>query len=67
MLADEPTGNLDPTASNSLMELLEQINDRGMSILMVTHDYELVRNFPHRTLKIEDGQLFSMSDKSFSR
>lgn len=67
MLADEPTGNLDPAASHSLMDLLEQINDRGMSILMVTHDYELVRNFPHRTLKIEDGQLHTMSKESLSK
>ncbi len=66
MLADEPTGNLDPEASHSLMKLLEQINDRGMSILMVTHDYELVRSHAHKTLKLEDGQLNSISKKSLS-
>lgn len=57
MLADEPTGNLDPEASASIMDLLEQINNRGMSILMVTHDYRVVKKYPHRTLKLEDGQL----------
>lgn len=64
MLADEPTGNLDPSASHSLMELFEQINDRGMAILMVTHDYELVRDHPHSTLKIENGQLKKVSDQA---
>ncbi|MCC5933825.1 MAG: cell division ATP-binding protein FtsE [Candidatus Cyclonatronum sp.] len=57
MLADEPTGNLDPEASASIMELLMQINNRGMAILMVTHSYDLVRQFPHRTVKLVDGKL----------
>jgi len=57
MLADEPTGNLDPEASASIMDLLEQINNRGMSILMVTHDYRIVKKYPHRTLRLEDGKL----------
>ncbi len=64
MLADEPTGNLDPEVSHSLMELFEQINDRGMAILMVTHDYELVRDHPHSTLKIQNGQLTKVSDQA---
>lgn len=57
LLADEPTGNLDPEASRSIMELLEQINRRGMAVLMVTHDYDTVRRFPHRTVRIKDGEL----------
>lgn len=57
MLADEPTGNLDPQASKSIMELLVQINNRGMAILMVTHNYDLVRQFPARTIKVEDGKI----------
>lgn len=57
MLADEPTGNLDPEASRSIMELLQQINNRGVSILMVTHDYDTVHRFPHRTIRIEEGRL----------
>ncbi len=57
LLADEPTGNLDPDASNSIMDLLKQINNRGMAVLMVTHDYNTVRQFPHRTIKIENGKL----------
>ncbi|MDZ7719558.1 MAG: cell division ATP-binding protein FtsE [Balneolaceae bacterium] len=57
LLADEPTGNLDPEASASIMELLHQINNRGMSVLMVTHDYDVIRKFPNRTVQIENGDL----------
>lgn len=57
MLADEPTGNLDPDASRSIMDLLKQINNRGMAVLMVTHDYSTVRQFPHRTVQLNDGKL----------
>ncbi|MCC5943123.1 MAG: cell division ATP-binding protein FtsE [Balneolaceae bacterium] len=57
LLADEPTGNLDPEASSSIMELLRQINNRGMAVLMVTHDYDVIRKFPARTVQIENGEL----------
>lgn len=57
LLADEPTGNLDPEASSSIMELLKQINHRGMAVLMVTHDYDMVRRYPYRTVQIKDGKL----------
>lgn len=57
LLADEPTGNLDPEASGSIMKLLHQINNRGMSVLMVTHDYDTIRKFPNRTVQIENGTL----------
>ncbi len=57
LLADEPTGNLDPEASSSIMELLQQINNRGMAVLMVTHDYDTIRKFPKRTVQIENGIL----------
>lgn len=57
MLADEPTGNLDPGASAEIMELLKQINNRGMTVLMVTHDYDTVKEYPYRTLKLEKGQI----------
>lgn len=60
LLADEPTGNLDPEASASIMELLHQINNRGMSVLMVTHDYDVIRKFPNRTVQIENGVLESV-------
>lgn len=61
LLADEPTGNLDPEASGNIMELLKKINNRGMSVLMVTHDYDTVKQFPHKTLKIENGKLKEMN------
>src|SRR6056297_1182953 len=57
LLADEPTGNLDPDVSAEIMELLKTINNRGMSVLMVTHDYDVVRRFPFRTVQIRDGKL----------
>lgn len=57
LLADEPTGNLDPDASGSIMELLKTINNRGMAVLMVTHDYDVVRRFPFRTVQIKNGKV----------
>lgn len=60
LLADEPTGNLDPEASASIMELLLQINNRGMAVLMVTHDYDVIKKFPHRTVQIENGAIFDV-------
>ncbi len=57
LLADEPTGNLDPEASGNIMELLKKINNRGMSVLMVTHDYDTVKQYPFKTIKIENGSL----------
>lgn len=63
MLADEPTGNLDPQASASIMELLKQINNRGMSVLMVTHDYNTVRQYPYRTLRLTNGRLEEITSK----
>ncbi len=57
LLADEPTGNLDPEASSSILALLHQINNRGMTVLMVTHDYDVIRKFPNRTVQIENGTL----------
>lgn len=60
LLADEPTGNLDPEASASVMQLLEKINNRGMSVLMVTHDYDTVRDYPHRTMRLQDGKIIEV-------
>jgi len=57
LLADEPTGNLDPDASNAIMDVLQTINTRGMAVLMVTHNLDLVRRYPFRTLRLADGTL----------
>ena len=63
LLADEPTGNLDPGASKNIMELLKQINNRGMAVLMVTHDYALVKRYPFRTVRMIDGALQELTWK----
>jgi len=57
LLADEPTGNLDPASSNEIMELLQKINMRGMAILMATHNYELVKKFPARIIQLKEGKI----------
>lgn len=53
ILADEPTGNLDPETSENLMRLLFDISNNGRTILMATHDYTMVKKFPARTIKFE--------------
>ena len=64
MLADEPTGNLDPGASAEIMELLKQINNRGMAVLMVTHDYDTVKQYPFKTLKLDNGKIKEIKAKN---
>tara|TARA_R110001632_G_scaffold232806_1_gene374676 strand:+ start:34728 stop:35408 length:681 start_codon:yes stop_codon:yes gene_type:complete len=61
ILADEPTGNLDPKTSLEVMELLNIIHQSGKSILMATHDYALIVKFKQKTIKCEGGELFEMS------
>ena len=61
ILADEPTGNLDPKTSLEVMELLNEIHKSGKTILMATHDYQLIVKFKHKTLKVEAGELFEVS------
>jgi cell division transport system ATP-binding protein len=65
ILADEPTGNLDPATSEEIMILLEQISNNGRAILMATHDYSLILKFPHETLKCEHGKVFNTVQTSF--
>ena len=57
ILADEPTGNLDPATSEEIMILLTEICKNGKAMLMATHDYALILKFPHHTLKIENGRV----------
>lgn len=57
LLADEPTGNLDPEASREIVELLERINKGGTAVCMATHNYSLLRFAPHRTIVLENGQI----------
>jgi cell division transport system ATP-binding protein len=60
ILADEPTGNLDPKTSVEIMNVLEEINKAGITILMATHDYALILKFPHKTIKCEGGKIFEV-------
>jgi cell division transport system ATP-binding protein len=64
ILADEPTGNLDPQTSVEVMQLLRQINQNGKTIIMATHDYALIMKFPGKTLKCEDGKLFEVVQRT---
>ncbi|MFM7218465.1 MAG: cell division ATP-binding protein FtsE [Bacteroidota bacterium] len=57
ILADEPTGNLDPETSEGIMRLLLDISRRGTAVLMATHNYSLMEKFPARTLRCEQGRL----------
>ncbi len=57
LIADEPTGNLDPEVSDGIFKTFMEINKSGTAILMATHDYGLINNYPKRTLKCENGQL----------
>ncbi|CAH8292612.1 cell division transport system ATP-binding protein [Mariniflexile fucanivorans] len=60
ILADEPTGNLDPQTSIEVMEVLQEINKNGNTILMATHDYALLLKYPSKTLKCDDSQVFEV-------
>ncbi len=57
IIADEPTGNIDPELSYEIVELLKSINDQGTTILMVTHEHDLVRHFGGRIINITDGEI----------
>ena len=57
ILADEPTGNVDPNMSYEIVSLLNEINKRGTTIIMVTHEHHLVRDFGHRVIMIENGSV----------
>ncbi len=64
ILADEPTGNLDPQTSVEVMEVLQQINQNGRTILMATHDYALLLKYPAKTLKCDEGKVFEVVQKT---
>lgn len=57
IIADEPTGNVDPNMSYEIVSLLTEINRRGTTILMVTHDHNLVRDFRHRVIMLDGGKI----------
>ena len=57
IIADEPTGNVDPNLSYEIVSRLTEINKQGTTILMVTHDHNLVRDFHHRVIMLEEGRI----------
>lgn len=65
LLADEPTGNLDPEISDGILKLFQQINNSGTAILMATHDYRVIRKFPTRILKCEDTKVIDSTREHF--
>jgi cell division transport system ATP-binding protein len=65
LIADEPTGNLDPKVASEILKLFQQINKSGTAILMATHSYGLIRKFPARVLKCEDGKIVDSNTEQF--
>lgn len=57
LIADEPTGNLDPQTTEGIMEILQRINDSGTTIIMATHNQQIVDELPHRVIEIADGRI----------
>lgn len=64
ILADEPTGNLDPQTSVEVMAVLRKINENGKTVIMATHDYALIMKFPAKTLKCEEGTIFEVVQRA---
>ena len=65
VIADEPTGNIDPEMSLEMMELLERVSEMGITVLVVTHEHELVRRFNRRTVTLKNGRIISDVPASF--
>jgi cell division transport system ATP-binding protein len=63
ILADEPTGNLDPETSEGIVKLLKEISKTGRAVIVATHNYTLLKKFHSRTLKCEDGRLVEVKDE----
>lgn len=64
ILADEPTGNLDPETSEGIIQILKDISAAGRAVLMATHNYPLLKKYPARTLKCEDGRLMELEESA---
>lgn len=63
LLADEPTGNLDPATSHEILSLLVNINTRGTAVVMATHNYDLVRKMNERIVQVKNGKLYDVEMK----
>ena len=68
IIADEPTGNVDPEMSHEIVDLLTKINNSGTTVVMVTHEHDLVRSFQRRVIVIQNGQVVSDTpDPTFAK
>ncbi|MEQ9403417.1 MAG: ATP-binding cassette domain-containing protein [Cyclobacteriaceae bacterium] len=65
LIADEPTGNLDPDVSEGILQLFEEINNSGTAVLMATHNHKFLEKFPHRVLKCENGKILDSVEDDF--
>ncbi|HOO09228.1 MAG TPA: ATP-binding cassette domain-containing protein [Cyclobacteriaceae bacterium] len=65
LIADEPTGNLDPSVSTGILKLFQQINKSGTAVLMATHSYGLIKKFPSRVIKCENGKILDSAVEEF--
>ena len=63
ILADEPTGNLDPQTAEEILEILTKINSKGTSVIFATHNYELVKRHSAKIIKIDDGKAYKVTYK----
>ncbi|MBT0812936.1 ATP-binding cassette domain-containing protein [Litoribacter ruber] len=66
LLADEPTGNLDPEVADGIFQLFQDINKQGTAILMATHNHELLKKHPYRVLKCDKGQVLDSKTSDFN-
>lgn len=64
IIADEPTGNLDPQTSQEIMQLFKSLHQKGMTVLMATHDYQMIVKFPGKIFKCEEGKVFEVVAKT---
>ncbi len=65
LIADEPTGNLDPEVADGIMQLFKEINSAGTAILMATHNHTFIQKYPHRILKCENGKILDSKVEDF--
>ena len=65
LMADEPTGNLDPEVASGILKTFQQINRSGTAILMATHSYGLIKKFPARVLKCDQGKIYDSAVETF--
>ena len=63
IIADEPTGNLDPETSQEIMQLFRKLHSEGITVIMATHDYNMIVKFPGKILKCGDGKLIEVVAK----